>query len=246
MTAKRKAARNRTNMQSPDDLSSSDSLARIRQSVPLRSLPPEEVRRRLNSGDFLFRSYGRNQILHFAGDACVKLEIILRGHVRVERIDPDGDMMAVSDIYRDDLLGGNLLFSRQAYYPLTITSRELTTVLEIAREPLFELLSAYPPFLRDYLQYVADHTTLLSERIRYNVRQPLRESVLAYLRNEAMLQDSSRIELPMSKKALAERLGVQRTSLSRELAKMRRDGLIDLDRATVRLLTPATARSHRD
>jgi len=33
----------------------------------------------------------------------------------------------------------------------------------------------------------------------------------------------------MSKKDLAEKLGVQRSSLSRELNKMRRDGLIDFN-----------------
>jgi len=33
----------------------------------------------------------------------------------------------------------------------------------------------------------------------------------------------------MTKKELAERLGIQRTSLSRELNKMKKDGLIDYD-----------------
>jgi len=33
----------------------------------------------------------------------------------------------------------------------------------------------------------------------------------------------------MSKKALAEKIGIQRSSLSRELNKMRKDGLIDFN-----------------
>ncbi|HPE16011.1 MAG TPA: helix-turn-helix domain-containing protein, partial [Oscillospiraceae bacterium] len=40
----------------------------------------------------------------------------------------------------------------------------------------------------------------------------------------------------MTKKALAERIGVQRTSLSRELAKMRDDGLIKFDIDSIELL----------
>ena len=36
--------------------------------------------------------------------------------------------------------------------------------------------------------------------------------------------------------ALAERIGVQRTSLSRELAKMREDGLIEFNSVSVTLL----------
>jgi CRP-like cAMP-binding protein len=37
----------------------------------------------------------------------------------------------------------------------------------------------------------------------------------------------------MTKKALAEKIGVQRTSLSRELDRMRKEGLIDFEGRTV-------------
>ncbi|NLZ83309.1 MAG: winged helix-turn-helix domain-containing protein, partial [Clostridiales bacterium] len=44
------------------------------------------------------------------------------------------------------------------------------------------------------------------------------------------------IKLNMTKKALAERIGVQRTSLSRELAKMRAEGLILFDKDAITIL----------
>lgn len=43
------------------------------------------------------------------------------------------------------------------------------------------------------------------------------------------------IKLNYSKKDLAERLGIQRSSLSRELNKMRRDGLLEYDAKTITL-----------
>ena len=49
-------------------------------------------------------------------------------------------------------------------------------------------------------------------------------------------QNSNIIKLNMTKKALAERIGVQRTSLSRELAKMREDGLIEFTPVSISLL----------
>jgi CRP-like cAMP-binding protein len=56
------------------------------------------------------------------------------------------------------------------------------------------------------------------------------------LERECKIQNSNRIQLGITKKALAERIGVQRTSLSRELAKMKADGLIDFDDKTITLL----------
>ncbi|MEA4939555.1 MAG: helix-turn-helix domain-containing protein, partial [Christensenella sp.] len=44
------------------------------------------------------------------------------------------------------------------------------------------------------------------------------------------------IKLEITKKALAERIGVQRTSLSRELTKMRDEGLIDFDSESIKVL----------
>ena len=57
-----------------------------------------------------------------------------------------------------------------------------------------------------------------------------------YLNYESKKQNSNHIKLNITKKALAEKIGVQRTSLSRELAKMRKDGLIQFDSDTITLL----------
>jgi DNA-binding transcriptional regulator LsrR (DeoR family) len=56
------------------------------------------------------------------------------------------------------------------------------------------------------------------------------------LEYESKRQNTNYIKLNMTKKALAEKIGVQRTSLSRELAKMRKDGLIVFDRTSITLL----------
>ena len=53
-----------------------------------------------------------------------------------------------------------------------------------------------------------------------------------------MIQGSNRIQLPVTKKELAEQIGVQRTSLSRELQKMRNEGLLAYDSRTIQLLKP--------
>ena len=53
---------------------------------------------------------------------------------------------------------------------------------------------------------------------------------------KSKIQKSNRIKLNTTKKSLAEKIGVQRTSLSRELAKMRDDGLILFDTDSITLL----------
>ena len=61
----------------------------------------------------------------------------------------------------------------------------------------------------------------------------VRDKILFYLYQEKRLQKSNIIELKMSKEELANLLFMQRPSLSRELIKMKQDGLIDYDRWTI-------------
>jgi len=60
--------------------------------------------------------------------------------------------------------------------------------------------------------------------------------ITQYLKQLYKDQDSKVLELPTSKKMLAEKLGVQRTSLSRELQKMANEGLIHFDRQSITII----------
>ncbi|MGI6499193.1 MAG: hypothetical protein ACOX0U_10465 [Oscillospiraceae bacterium] len=96
----------------------------IEKSSLLRSFSIQEVDSCLRDGSFRISTYGKNNIIHFSGEACLKLEIILLGHVSVERIDEAGNLMTIAEFSGDEILGGNLLFSKSPYYPLTITAKQ--------------------------------------------------------------------------------------------------------------------------
>ena len=208
----------------------------IEKSLLLGSFSIEEVHACLKDGCFRISNYGKNSIVHFSGEVCLKLEIILSGHVSVERIDEGGNLMTIAEFYGNEVLGGNLLFSKNPYYPMTITAKQPTVILGIDKERLLTLFSDNPTFLRRYLEFVADHTTILGDRIKHYVNKTIRECITAYLVNERQKQNSNIIKVPITKKAWAERMGVSRTSLSRELAKMKKDGLIRYDSKFIELL----------
>lgn len=202
----------------------------------MKSITPQEIESYLIEGSCKITQYKKNNIVHFVGEVCSKLEIILSGKVVIERIDESGNLMTIAEFLGGDVLGGNLMFSKNPYYPMTVTAKEATLILEINKDRLFRLFSDNHEFLSSYLEYVSDHTVILGDRIKHYVNRTIRESIISYLNFESKKQNSSIIKLSMTKKALAERIGVQRTSLSRELAKMREDGLIEFNSVSVTLL----------
>lgn len=211
-------------------------LSLIRKCLPLSSISIEDIHAYLGDGSFKISTYGKNNIVHFSGEVCLKLEVILSGKVAVERIDESGNLMNIAEFYVNEILGGNLLFSKNPYYPMTITAKQPTVILEINKDRLFALFSNNHDFLRNYLEFVSDHATILGDRIKHYVNKTIRECIMGYLEYERQKQNSNIIQLNITKKAWAEKIGVQRTSLSRELAKMRKEGLVRYDSKSIELI----------
>lgn len=208
----------------------------IRNATLLNSVPHDAIKAHLENGDFRVVRYEKDNVLHLEGEECTKLELILSGEIVVEHISESGDLLTVAEFVGGDTLGGNILFSANPYYPLTVATRSAAVVMEIHREVVFKLCSQRPMFLQSFLQHVSDHAFILGDKIKYYAKKSIRERVLSYLHQEQQRQCTNLIQLNMTKKELAEKIGVQRTSLSRELAKMRDDGLILFDRDSITLL----------
>lgn len=202
----------------------------------LKGLGKEEIKNHLKKGRFKIVTYKKNTVIHLEKEYCNKLEIILVGRVVVEHLDESGGLLTIAEFYSDDLLGGNLLFLKNPRYPMTITSQKFSIILEIKKELLIELFSTHPSFLHLYLEDVSEHASILGYKIKQYVNKSIRENLLSYLNLESQKQGTKKIKLNMTKKALSEKMGVQRTSLSRELAKMKNDGLIAYDTKTITIL----------
>lgn len=209
---------------------------KIKNLTLLNSLSDEAITTNLKRKKFKVRSYKKNSIIHFDGEKCTKIEMIIYGKVVIDSIDEDGNLLTISDFYSNDILGGNLVFSKNPYYPMTISAQEDSEILEIDKDVLFNMFGGNPDFLRTFLELISDNAFILSDKIKHYTNKTLREKIMSYLDYECKKQNSDHIKLPITKKALAEKLGVQRTSLSRELAKMRDQGIIVFDRDTITFL----------
>ena len=157
----------------------------IENTTLLSTLPSDYIKLHLANGNFKVKTYTKNSIIHFEGDHCFKLEIVLTGKVVVARIDESGNLLTIAEFFQNDILGGNLMFSKNPYFPMTSTALEESVVLEIEKNLLFTLLSESPVFLKAYLEFVADHTFILGDKIKHYVNKTIRECVLGFLDYES-------------------------------------------------------------
>ncbi len=208
----------------------------IKNSSLLKTIPEIEILGFIKSGSFKIVTYEKNRVIHFDGDKCNRIEIILSGKIIIERIEISGEYLTITEFYQYDILGGNLIFSKNPYYPMTIIAQEPSLLLSISKELIFELCCSNHSLLKSYLEYISDNTLLLGEKLKHYINRTIRESLIYFLKHEYKKQNTIKLKLSLSKKSLAEKIGVKRTSLSRELQKMRNEGLIDFDPKSITIL----------
>lgn len=188
------------------------------------------------SGTVRFPCYEKGALIHLQQEPCTCLDVILEGQVSIQNIGEDGAILTVNLFAPRDLLGVNLLFASQNRYPMTVVADRKSVIAQVPGTWILTFCRANQDFMTGVMQAISDRSLVLTGRIQAMAHRSIRKAILDYLEYEKVLQGSRTVRLPVSKKTLAEQLGVERTSLSRELAKMRDDGLLRFDSKTITLL----------
>lgn len=194
-----------------------------------------ELTQVFHTSKFEIKEYGKEQIIHLQNEKCHAMDIILNGKVMVQNIDENGNVLTINVFASGEIIGANLLFSRRNIYPMTVIAVSKTKILHMQSEMILDLCRVNKTFMLGLLTAISDKTVILTEKINTIYRKTIRQCIMDYLKYEHSVQRSKVIKLNLSKKDLAERLGIQRSSLSRELNKMRRDGLLEYDAWTITL-----------
>ncbi len=181
------------------------------------------------------REYNKDEILHLQNETCRSMEIILEGKVTIQNINENGNVLTINAFAAGDIIGANLIFSSRNVYPMTVTASVYTTTMALGKELILVLCTRSTQFMQGLLREISDKTIILTEKINAISRKTIRQCILDFLNQESYSQGSNVIKLELSKKELAERFGIPRSSLGRELNKMCKEGLVEYDAWTITL-----------
>lgn len=214
-----------------------DNFISVIQNIDLfKFIKPDDLKNLFKNGSYIIKKYPKNSIIYIQNERCQSLDIILQGTVAVQKIDSSGNVLNIYDFTIGEVLGGNLIFSKKNKYPMTLITKTYSEILHIKRSLILELCKSNINFLKEFLSLLSDKTLMLTEKIKSLTMKTIRQCIIEFLLYETYSQKSATIKLNISKKDLAERFGVQRTSLSRELNKMRQDNLISYNANYITIL----------
>ena len=201
--------------------------------ISLFSAVKESNLEKLLAGNHIYKKhYSKGVTVHNANETCRTLDIVLSGSLVAYSLSTNGSSTTMFEFSKGSVIGANLLFGENHSYPLNIYCLTDCQIIHIDINAVLEFLHDYN-FTLHYIKSISQNSQGINQKIAMFTQRTLRENIMDYFKQQTIIQKSSVILLPMSKRQLADYLGVQRPSLFRELKKLKEEGIIEINNRTI-------------
>lgn len=166
-----------------------------------------------------------------AGDTAESIGLVLTGTVLVIQEDIWGNCNILSKAGLGQTFaaayacapGSRLNVSVVAETPVTVLFLNVKRILTVCPSAC----SYHSRIIRNLLGELAGKNLQFSEKLTHVGQRSTRSKIMSYLSAEAQRLGTYELDIPFSRQQLADYLGVERSGLSQELGKMKKDGLLD-------------------
>lgn len=209
--------------------------------VLFRNMTEAEIRNTLQDLHSMERKIKKGSIFLHAGDTTDAMGIVLEGSVTIESNDMWGNRTILSHVG-----AGQYFAETYALLP------DEPMLVDVRTNEDCRILFLYVGFLTDSsfsaswkekilknLLLISSHKNLvLSGRSFHTSPKSCRGRLLSYLNSVSMQKRSLEFDIPFDRQQLADYLNLERTNMSKELGKMRDEGIILFRKNHFKLIKP--------
>ena len=203
-------------------------------------IQPEDRKGMLGCIGYHVADFRKGEIIAFEDENIRHVGIVLSGAVDMVKEDVWGNKVLVARIGKDEMFGESFAWGKNKLSAVTFVVSENAKIMLIPLDRVMHRCTMSCAFhhrlIENMVHIIADKNRDLIRKIEVISKRTIREKLLAYLSSQSQSQSSRYFEIPLSRTELADYLCVDRSALTRELAKMRSEGLIDFDKNCFRIL----------
>ena len=186
------------------------------------------------------RNFAKGDVLKQTGDPQQTIGIVIEGEVQVLKEDYAGNRLIIGIFGPGEIFGEVAAFAGLNRWPNTVVASTDGMVLYIPfikiTQPCCRVCDAHQRMIRNMLSIVAGKAMIMNNRIGFLKMKGMREKLTAFLYDQYRQSGNKTFLVPMNRDDLADFLNVSRPSMSRELGRMRAEGLIDYFRSSFTIL----------
>ena len=190
------------------------------------------------------RTYAKGSLILHAGDTTDYMGLVIFGGVTIETNDIWGNCTILSHVGPGQffaetyamLPGEVLLVDVKASDDCTILFLDIGGLLgpssiDISGDPSWK-----QKLIRNLLIITANKNLTLSGRSFHTSPKSARARILSYLNSVSLRKHSSEFDIPFDRQQMADYLNLERTNMSKELTRMKQDGILECRKNHFRLI----------
>lgn len=203
----------------------------MREASIFRNLSDEEIIGMLPCLNAKEQHFKKNEVIYRPGDQVSKIGLVVSGAVRIEKIDYWGNRKIISVIEPGQIFG-------EAYAGMKTIPMEMEVLAAVPSVILFmevgKILTTcgnscefHSKMIRNMVYVLAERNYKLTQKMDHLTQKTTREKLLSYFSEQALESGRSDFDIPLDRQQLADYLSVDRSAMSTELGRMKKDGLIE-------------------
>ena len=173
----------------------------------------------------------KNEAIFQEGTNAKFLGIILSGAVQMVQDDFYGNRTIVTQIEENRIFGESFACAGVTSLPVSfIASKDCEIMLiDCGRitNTCCNACAFHKQVIFNLLQLVAKKNLDFHQKIEITSKRTTREKLMAYLLSVAKQTGSNSFSIPYDRQGLADYLGVERSAMSAEISKLRKEGIIE-------------------
>lgn len=183
--------------------------------------------------------YSKNEVIFHTGDTVNEIGIVLKGRVNIENIDIWGNKSILSCVSEGEIFAETYAICGE---PMMVdaVAAEKSEIQFLNLKALIDEKNSdkgwYVKLISNMLKISVRKNLALSGRIFCTSSKTIRGRLLTYLSNISVKSGSKTFQIPFDRQQLADYLNLDRSALSKELGKMRDEGLIEFHKNVFKLI----------
>ena len=203
-------------------------------------ISPDERTAMLSCIGYHIGNFKKGEVVHFEAENIRHIGILLSGTVDMVKEDIWGSRTLLLRIRKNEMFGETFACGEDNSSLVTFSVSEDARILFLPFDRVMHSCTMACRFhhqlIENMVHIIAKKNRDLMRKVEVVSKRTIREKLLAYLSLQAQEQGTRYIEIPFGRIELAEYLCVDRSALTRELARMKEEGILDFDRNCFRML----------
>jgi len=180
------------------------------------------------------KKYNKDETIYLAGDKISKIGIVLSGSILITKDDIMGNRNILTNISSSGLFGETFVCSDIPFIPVTVVACAKCEILFLEFNSIIHTCTSNCNFhntlIKNMLNIIANKNILLNNKIELLSAKTTRDKLMAYFNMQINKNNNNKFKIPFNRDALADFLNLNRSSMSRELSKMRNEGMIQFSK----------------